>query len=109
VFEHLKDPLQRCLTLAARHVRQAAGAVIGLLKGLWLTHGELMESNALYRALVSAAAAAFARQIDLHRLVMAIVSALLTAYAAARRKHTDEPEEQYGHGWDDDPDGWSFT
>ena len=67
-------------TSVANVLRNASQSV----KGLWRSHEQLMQTSDLYRAIVIAATAALAGQASLHRLVLAVISALMNAWAAAR-------------------------
>lgn len=88
---------------AARAVRR----VVRTIKGLWNTHKEQMETSDLYRALIIAITAALARQVNVHRLVLAIISALMNAYTAAR--DLQNPDRRLRGPFEDPDDGWSYA
>jgi hypothetical protein len=100
--------VRRLLSATAQRLRRALASAVESLRAIWAAHERLMDSNDLYRGTVTAAAYAVARQISPQRLVLAVVSAAMTAYdkAMARRgtQGSQTPDRQ-----EDDPDGWSFA
>lgn len=99
---------RRLLSAAAHHVGRALQAALDRLRALWAAHEALMDTNDLYNALVTAAAYALAHRTSARRGVLAVLSAVLTAYARTRGRHGPggtQPPSRYG----DDPDGWSFA
>lgn len=75
---------------------------------LWASHAQRMDSNGLYRAVVASLAGLIARQFDLERVILAVVTALI-------RQHTRPPTppppryryDGYGGYEGDDLDGWA--
>ena len=98
--------ITRWLSESAQRIAAGAAMATRALKAVWAAHERLMDTNELYRAVVTAVASALARQTSLHRLVLAIVSAVMAAYVKARRRSTAGADIPYRG---DEPDGSSFA
>jgi hypothetical protein len=65
----------------------------------WTAHEQGMETRPIYRAVVSAITAVIARQMNLRRLVLAILTAIINA---AGRTRTRQPQVQAHYNADGD-------
>jgi len=113
---HPSPPLCRHLPTVGRtagtclleHLQTLATAA----KTLWGSHAQLMDSNGLYRAVVASLAGLIGRQLDLERVILAVVTALIRAHT--RPPTPPPPRNGYGYGYDgyggceaDYLDGWA--
>ena len=91
---------QRMLTRLAEAVTMTITRLAAAARTLWQNHDELMHTNGPYLAVVTSLAGLLAQQLDLERLVLAVVSALIRHLTRTSRQQP----EIYGYP---DLDGWT--
>lgn len=70
----------------------------------WIQHDERMQSNPIYRTVVSALAAVLARQMNLRRLLLAILTAIINAAGRSKTRQARVRPSYY----DVDADIWPY-
>src|SRR4051812_29232858 len=98
-----KSQLQPTLTRVIEQIATAWRTAATFCSQRWAQHDERMQSNPIYRTVVSALAAVVARQINLRRLVLAILTAVINA---AGRSRTDQAHLR--PTYDADADIWPY-
>ena len=96
--------------LTVSTLRTTALSITAAGRTLWAVHRQLMNTHALYRGTVTAFTGVVLLQLDLERLILALVSALLRHLTRTppRPDNPNRGHDRLGDLYSDDPDGWDL-